>query len=234
MTKFGIAANFNGVLIDNEEYIKELFTSHEASEITKDFIAKESNPQIKVLLEEVLNLPEDLRANKMTRTLQRIESIKAMCEEKGGFTPENYRRALIERNNVLEDRIVRLLDTKIKDASSAGEGTIKEAIETITKHLSFESEDGIVKSVLKDTDTFSSNVAKLKSKVYKDVTKMYKNLVKNNYKSWNQVSKVIVGVCITLPITCTALNWIYPRFMELFFPKLAGVKKGKAAEGGDK
>lgn len=225
------------VLIDNEDYIKELFTAHDATEITKDFIAKETNPQVKVLLEEILALPEDLRANKMSRTLQRIESIKAMCAQNGGFTPENYRKALIERNNVLDDRIVRLLDAKIKDTASAQESTIKEAIENITHHLSFDSEDGIVKSVLKDTDTFSSNIAKLRSKIYKDVTKTYKNLVKNHYKSWNQVSKVIVGVFITLPITCTALNWIYPRFMELFFPKLAGVKKDKAENeraGGDK
>lgn len=225
------------ILIDNETYIKELFSTHEATEITKEFIQKETNPQIKVLLEEILALPEDLRANRMSRTLQRIESIKAMCDSKGGFTPENYRKALIERNDILEDRIVRLLDAKIKKPAEANEQTIKEAIENITQHLSFKSEDGIAKSVLKDTDTFSSNITKLKSKIYKDVTKTYKNLIKNNYKSWNQVSKVFVGVFITLPITCTALNWIYPRFMELFFPKLAGVKKGKAVNenaGGDK
>ncbi|MBQ3819601.1 hypothetical protein II810_04055, partial [bacterium] len=52
----------------------------------------------------------------------------------------------------------------------------------------------------------------------------------NHYKSWNQFTKIGVGVLITLPITCTALNWVYPRFMELFFPKLAGVKKAQSPQ----
>ena len=39
------------------------------------------------------------------------------------------------------------------------------------------------------------------------------------------MTKIAVGVSVTLPITCTVLNWVYPRFMNIFFPNLAGVKK---------
>jgi|GEM_PF-4191551 len=40
--------------------------------------------------------------------------------------------------------------------------------------------------------------------------------------------KLPVGIALsvlTLPITCTALNWIYPRFMEIVFPNLSNSKK---------
>ena len=96
---------------------------------------------------------------------------------------------------------------------------------------------------MKNTDTFGNEIKDLTKKVFKDVAKRYKELVKNHYTSWNQFTKIGVGVFITLPITCTALNWVYPRFMEIFFPKLAGVKKAQQAKqaqpeqqkvGGDK
>ena len=37
---------------------------------------------------------------------------------------------------------------------------------------------------------------------------------------------------ITVPVTCTALNWVYPRFMDKFFPELAGAKKASKAKEG--
>ena len=95
--------------------------------------------------------------------------------------------------------------------------------------------------VLGDTDMFAENLEKLGSKVAKDIVKTYKNLVNDNYKGFNQITKIAVGVFITIPITCTALNWVYPRFMDLCFPGLAGRKKGEqkvekpeVGEGGNK
>ena len=78
-----------------------------------------------------------------------------------------------------------------------------------------------------DTDTFSHKLGDLTKKVYKNITNGYKELVGSNYKSWNQFTKIGVGVFITLPITCTALNWVYPRFMDIFFPSLSGAKDKK-------
>ena len=74
-------------------------------------------------------------------------------------------------------------------------------------------------------------------KIYKDITKGYKNVIEKRYKGFNQISKIAIGLCITLPISCTALNWVYPRFMDLFFPKLSGKKKDdskKVENGGGK
>jgi len=60
--------------------------------------------------------------------------------------------------------------------------------------------------------------------------------MEHSYKGFSQMTKIGIGVCITLPITCTALNWVYPRFMDIFFPKLAGKKTDnqQVKNGGDK
>ncbi len=216
--------------------IKEL--NEKTTKMLKDLLDSEpNNSKIKGLLEEILSYSEDLRAYKVQRTLDRIDYIKRMCPK--GFTRDRYRSALIERNNVLQERNIKLEGCKIKDVAKATEESIARAINNIAKVCSFKDEGALAEAVLKDTDTFSSDIKALKSKIYKDVAKGYKELVKNRYKGWNQAAKVFVGVFITLPITCTALNWVYPRFMELFFPKLAGVKKAqdqKQAQkiGGDK
>lgn len=211
--------------------IKEL--NARTTEMLENLLRNEKNPKIQDLLNEILKEPEDLRAFKIQRTLDRINYIKDMCESKGGYTPTRYHEALIERNNVLH-RINNLLEScKIKDTANATEETIDNAIKKIIRSCSFKKGGGLTEAVLRNTDTFSDDAKTLKSKIYKDIAKGYKELVKNNYKSWNQVSKILVGVFITLPITCTALNWVYPRFMEIFFPKLAGAKKKAHADQQD-
>ena len=115
----------------------------------------------------------------------------------------------------------------MENMKGGAEQTSKAARDSVVKQCNFEDVDGITKSVLMDTDTFNHRLVDLTKKVYKDITKGYKKLVENNYKSWNQFTKIGVGVFITLPITCTALNWVYPRFMDIFFPSLAGAKDKK-------
>ncbi len=246
------------ILIENEDYLKEIFkdipieetrnakyNSPEIKElykktenIIKGLLEKEENPKIKTILQEILDRPEDLRAHRVGRTLWRIDAIKEMCGSKG-FSPINYLNAMIERNNVLERRLVKLNAAKITDVANATEETIRSTIKSIAERCQFTKGSGIEESVLRDTDTFHSEIQHLTNKIYKDVVKGYKQLIKDSYKSTNQIVKVGIGVLVTLPITCTALNWVYPRFMEIFFPKLAGVKKAPYQHhaqkvGGDK
>lgn len=227
------------LLTNNEAGIRNVFGQISEQNVTGDvqkLLAKESNPDIKTLLQEILNKPEDLRYSRVQRTLQRIDCIKTMCG--GNFTRDKYKNALVERNGVLADRIVELTGAKL-DTKTADQKAVKEAIEKIAQQCSFKDVDGsIQRSVLCDTDTFGKDLSKITKKVYKDITKGYKKLVENNYKSWNQFTKIGVGVFITLPITCTALNWVYPRFMDIFFPSLSGAdeKKPEQAQkiGGNK
>ena len=244
------------VLIRHEDHLREIFKDIPIEQVKrakegspeikalykqtenqiKYLLSTEKNPEVRNLLQEFLDRPEDLRINRIERTLSRIDNIKDMC--KGKYTKTRYYNALIERVNVLEERLVKLNASKIKNPAAATPETIKEAIAKVVRYCNFRHDNGVVESVLKNTDTFSHDTKALQNKVVKDIVKGYKKLIDNSFKSLNQITKIAVGVFITLPITCTALNWVYPRFMELFFPKLAGTKK-KAAEnaqkaGGDK
>ncbi len=245
-------------LMENEDYLRNLFKDIPVEEVRKTMdeaklkelytqvgdsvqvlLDKEKNPKIRTILSEIMSKPEDLRANRIERTLQRMDSIKRICKPYGGFTPENYEQALLDRNNVLSKRIIELKEAKIKEPLDADEKVVEQAIKKVKKACTFRKGDPVLEPLLENTDTFGSKAEKISEKIYKDIAKAYKKLVDNNYKSWNQITKIGVGVLITLPITCTALNWVYPRFMEIFFPKLAGVKKDQAPQqveqqGGDK
>ena len=227
------------ILIKHKEKLTEIIKPFvEKGEITREdlntLIAKNNdNPEIKKLLEEVLQRPDDLHLHRMKRTLERINTIEKICG--GQYDREIYRKKLVARDGVLNGIISELSELKIKDPQAADENIIKQTIEKIAQVCNFSRLGNAEKEILKNTDTFGNDLASLTRKVFKDVTKRYKKLVDNHYKSWNQFTKIGIGVFITLPITCTALNWVYPRFMELFFPKLSGVKKGNAPQkGGDK
>lgn len=219
--------------------LQELY--NKTTKMLEDALKAEKNPDVQKIIQEILNEPEDLRAHKVQRTLDRIDYIKRMCarEKEGKYSRVVYQRVLAKRNSVLSSIEQLLEGCKIKDVTKATDDIIGTTIQRVAEHCNFNNPDNPIKEIIKDfdveavlrnTDTFSDNTAALKSKIYKDIAKGYKDLVKNHYKSWNQVSKILVGVFITLPITCTALNWVYPRFMEIFFPKLAGAKKKPAQE----
>jgi hypothetical protein len=229
------------VLTANEDHLREIFDGitkdtpkEQVTSKVQDLLSKEKNDDVKKLLQEILDRPEDLRGSRINRTLARIDSIKNMCN--GKFSRGKYRSAMLDRNKVLADRIVELTAAKIKDPKVADQNIIQTTIDKVVAQCHFKNENGIIQSVLHDTDTFDHNLKGLKNKVYDDITKGYKKLVEHNYKSWNQFTKIGVGVFITLPITCTALNWVYPRFMDIFFPKLSGKKEAQDAKkiGGNK
>lgn len=54
------------------------------------------------------------------------------------------------------------------------------------------------------------------------------NLSEIQLKNWKDKSGLVVGLLI-LPITCTILNWAYPKIMNKLFPRLSEVKAAKKA-----
>lgn len=228
------------ILVGNREKLREILNplinaNSVTEEKLKELIAQNENiPEVKMILEEIKNKPEDLRMHRITRTVQRIETLEKLLGRDllidGKFNKESYRKKLIARNNVLSDIISKLAGQKFENVQAADECAIKKAVEKIAEICDFSKRTANEKEILKNTDTFGEEIGTLTSKIFKDVTKRYKKLVANNYTSWNQISKIGIGVFITLPITCTALNWVYPRFMEIFCPKLAGVKKAQQSK----
>lgn len=234
-------------LINNEDHIREIFKDipYEKIALTKDTkelkqlyentdailkkaLLKETNPEIQILIREILEKPDEIRASRVARTLERIQTIKDACN--GHYSPGAYLNSMLKRNEELDKTIVKLKLNKIENPSKATEKTVNDAIKRLINNCKFKPTDNLLKSILHDTATFDSNEEKLSKKVHKDITKLYKKFVAKKYTAPNQIAKILISVCITLPITCNALNWVYPRFMEIVFPRISGAKK----EGGDK
>lgn len=85
-------------------------------------------------------------------------------------------------------------------------------------------------------ESFEKNIdeAKVKMTNFDFACNFMKKLAKDNserFKNYNKLNG-IVGNLIVVILTCTALNWTYPRFMDKFFPNLSkkpsanDVKKG--------
>jgi len=219
-------------LIENEDHLRKIFkdvpkTDAEIETFVNELISKEEIAEVKELLKEILDRPAEIRGSRIDRTLKRIDKIKALCG--GTYTFDKYLEAMSRRNAELDKVITRLSLNKIKDTSQATKDTIVQTIDNIAEICNFKNKK-LLGSIVQNTSSFALEKEKLIPKIYKDVTKSYKKLLEKTYKAFNQSSKIAIGVFITLPITCTALNWVYPRFMEIFCPKLAGVKK----DGGDK
>ena len=215
------------ILIENEGRLRELFTQlptgeKELETHLKDLISREQNADVKLLLEEILDRKPEIRANRAERTLWRIDKIKELCN--GQYSFDNYMDAMAKRNAELDKIITKLDMTKIKNLEGATPEVIEKAIKETAEICHFKDHEKLLKSILHDTKAFDTYKESLTKKIYKDVAKGYKKFVANSYKSHNQIWKIAIGVFITLPITCNVLNWVYPRFMELAFPRLAGSK----------
>ncbi|MBE7711816.1 MAG: hypothetical protein E7Z92_06740 [Cyanobacteria bacterium SIG31] len=228
-------------LVENKNLLNEIFApnklpkeSKELQEYIKGLLAKETKPELKQIFQEILDRPEEIQRSRIERTLERITKVESMCG--GEFSPEKYLKAMQEKNAEAEKIIIDFRRAKIKDVKNATTETIEKAIKEVIEICHFdEAKNPIKKSVIRDTSTFSSSKENIVKKVYKDIVKQYKEHVKNSYKSHNQIWKIAIGVFITLPITCNALNWVYPRLVKALFPKLSESKKAsdeKKKKGG--
>ena len=89
------------ILVENEDVFKELFkelpeSGNEIAEKLKKASLNTDNQDVKTILEEIINTPENLRASRCQRTLERIETVRKACN--GNFTPENYLKAMQATN----------------------------------------------------------------------------------------------------------------------------------------
>lgn len=180
------------------------------------------NIEVKRILNEIVHDMDSTRESLCTRTIERIKKIKEACNQH--YSMDKYRNYLKEYNETYEAKIKELEALKIEDVKAAKPQDIQEVIKKLVTTCSFdgEAEGGRLSKIFRDSGDFKpvSKLEDLKSKVYEDVVKSYKEFVGLKYGIFKQLSKVAVGVTVTLPITCYALNWVYPRFMDIFFPSL--------------
>ena len=81
---------------------------------------------------------------------------------------------------------------------------------------------------------FENNKAKfsesLKNKEFAyEVIKKLKDLTKSRIDGCKRIANLIVALAV-LPVACSLLNWIYPRFMAAVFPNLSNKKHGNESQ----
>lgn len=75
-------------------------------------------------------------------------------------------------------------------------------------------------------EIFTESKALKQSDFLYDVAMKYTKNVASNIKGLKQVTGILLGL-ITLPISCSLLNWVYPKFMEAAFPNLTKNKRSQ-------
>lgn len=90
-----------------------------------------------------------------------------------------------------------------------------------------------MKSVLTEFKNKLKELKTMDKKEFKDfaiqITKNKGNRAIKDFKNIKNYTSIAFNLILTA-VSCTVLNWAYPRFMEKFFPKLSQVKK----QGGSK
>ena len=214
------------LILANQNRIREVLGNVPGTDLEKyltEQMQKPENKNIKELITEILGNHENMRVSRCKRTVDRIDKIKEACG--GKYSSKKYIGSMLDDNNKLETLVLDLEDCKINTSENISADDIKKAMEKLTETCTIKENDKSFKRIFRNLDIMMENPKELVSKLYKDVAKKYRENLMDRYKGFNQVSKIVIGLLITLPITCTALNWVYPRFMEIFFPKLSGVKK---------
>ena len=240
-----LEANVNRVVNDNPKLDRPSAIRQYITEMRKIYEGK--NPGMEHILDHILGKQDSVIESSCARNLERIDKVKKCCANEQGhsvFTSDKYRAYLKERNQLVEDRITalkELLTTK-EEWKTAKPFDLKTKMSKIAEICHYNYRDSKLNNLFRDKGVFLADKDKLKNKILNDVIKKgYKEVVSNQYKIFSQITKASVATFIMLPITCTVLNWVYPRFMEIFFPKLAGIKKAQSQQnpqeqkiGGDK
>ena len=142
----------------------------------------------------------------------------------------------------LIDRI-RQKATEIKKQKEIDAGTIKtiDMVKVKAKAKEAELKDLLNKKVSEATKIIADKlgIADAKTKTTAGALDIAGNLVNNEIKNLDKFKnyKGFVGIGFNLiftAITCYALNWVYPRFVERFFPELVHDKGAEIKKGGNK
>lgn len=156
----------------------------------------------------------------------------------------NKKKADQELVGIVEDIAMRLnpkaIKAKISKISQDSEefaklGSHKEVMQKVASKIGEENEAlraertilQEMKQSIKDGASFKEVIKKAEK--IKDNTFVYDVLnkhvdnVKANLKGYKQITGLVLSLAI-LPVACSILNYIYPKFMDKFFPELSDKK----------
>lgn len=229
-------------LINNQDELKKVLGSDlpkdkaQITEHLRKHIANVQDDELKKVYQEIIDLADgDSQASRCSRTIERISKIEKSCGGKGNFTKAKYLEHMQADEAELLKRLRRFAE--ISKGIEENPESIKKAIAELAENCRFDSNDTRLNTIFHEISTFGEKTGSLKEKICKDVVKGYKSMMGKRYRFIKEVAGISLGLFVTVPITCHALNWVYPRFMDIFFPKLSGLKKDTAEpakNGGEK
>ncbi|MBR6099135.1 hypothetical protein IKP85_05245 [bacterium] len=208
------------------------------TEISKARNMKEINSY---LSQKILELKKDKNSGEMVAIFEEVrQRAKVVSGGKDAISFSDVQQALIEKVHKMQEHVKKYKDIKTDaEVEQIVEGIVHEEKTKLQSAIDF------YKS-LKTNINEKSNITEL-SKLIEEKCKELKiensglnkkfvdevanqliSRSKTNMKWYKQFVGIFVSLSI-LPFTCTLLNWIYPRFMDVFFPNLSSKKHGKEA-----
>jgi len=132
---------------------------------------------------------------------------------------DNYTEAKFPTADALKQHITKMeTDVRINPILDSIE-VLKNMKEQVKSKQTVAHIEASLDTIVKNSDKHRL----LDFKFSDEIAKALENKVKNNLKGHKQIMGLIVSF-LMLPVSCSLLNWCYPRFMDAVFPHLSNKK----------
>lgn len=150
--------------------------------------------------------------------LAKVNKMEGHVHKHMNKTPEEVQNAVkasVKERIDAHKGVIEFLN-KVKEAIKDGK-TVSQIEEMFTKEV----EDYHKKAIKLN---FENKESRLKDKKFSyEVANKLKTLTKKHIEGVKRISTLIAALAV-LPVSCSLLNWVYPRFMDAVFPNLSSKK----------
>ena len=158
------------------------------------------------------------------------EEVKKLAKEKQFTQLQDIIEELYTKDNISYKGKNGIVNLDKKELSEMMEKTVDKMGENIkegskeAKVLAEMKEAIKNKKSMKEIYKISQKIGgQQEGKFVYDVAQKYISNVEASIKGSKQLTGLLVSLAI-LPVTCSLLNWVYPKFMDAFFPELSSKK----------
>ncbi len=124
------------------------------------------------------------------------------------------------------------VENMVKATVEKDKKALTELVEFYEKLQNEISESSSIKGIKQQLEAKKATLGLSNSSLDKDFVKELANRLIERTKKHHGWYKQFTGIFVSLamlPFTCTLLNWIYPRFMDIFFPNLSNKKHNNSS-----
>ena len=199
----------------------KLNSTDDVNEIKKQLKAQykslknnKANPHLLSMVNETIALAKAGK-NDMLNKVNKMEGHVRKHMNKTSEEVKNAVKASVKERIDSHKGVIEFL-TKVKDAIKDGK-TVSQIEEMFTQEV----EDFHKKAIKLNLENKES---RLKDKKFSyEVANKLKILTQKHIEGVKRISTLIAALAV-LPISCSLLNWVYPRFMDAVFPNLSSKK----------